>query len=230
MLPIEVAGIYDESDHWLYEEEANFRLLVRWLEQIRGSRLDTYKQGVVVRRVLAHYYPPTETEFEQLWTKGAIVLDTNVLLNLYRYSDASRTEFAAVLQALALRLWIPHQVAFEFHKNRVQVINEQLSAFDSVVRKLSNAREAFEREMNAFRRNEAIDVATLIARHESVSTELIELVNAAKCAHPQLSHNADEDPTAIMVTTLFEDRVGEPFEDGPMKQLCEEGVCVINSL
>lgn len=177
-----------------------------------------------MRRILAHFYPPTQTEFEDLWTNGAIVLDTNVLLNLYRYSDASRIQFAAVLQTLAERLWIPHQIAIEFHKNRIQVIDEQLLAFDSVIKKLSSARDSFDGEMGPFRKNESIDVANLISRHHSMSTELIEMVTAAKSAHILVPHNADEDTTAILVTALFEDRVGEPFEDDRLKKLYEVGV------
>lgn len=179
--------------------------------------------GAVVRRILAHFYPPTPAEFEELWTNGVIVLDTNVLLNLYRYSEASRTEFSAVLEALAERLWIPHQVALEFHKNRLRVIGEQLSAFDSVIRKLSDAGISFEGEMGEFRKNESMDVGTLVSRHKSMSSELIEMVKALKSAHPQVPHNADEDPTAILVTALFDSRVGEPFDADQMKSLYENG-------
>lgn len=181
------------------------------------------ENGVVVRRTFAHFYPPTAAEFERLWAKGAIVLDTNVLLNLYRYSEASRGEFAAVLETLSDRLWIPHQVALEFHKNRLQVIGEQVSAFDAVIKKLSSARDAFEGDMGAYRKNESIDVASLISRHQLMTTELIESVVSAKNAHPQVPYGADEDPTVILVTALFKDRVGEPFDDDRMKSLLEDG-------
>jgi len=181
------------------------------------------KNGVVLRNILGYFYPPTGAEFKHLWARAAIVVDTNVLLNMYRYSVASRTEFAAVLQTLSDRLWIPHQVALEFHKNRLSVIDEQLSAFDSVLKKLSSARDAFAGDMGQFRKNESIDIAKLISHHQVMSNDLIAMVIAAKEAHPRVPQNMDEDMTAILVTSLFDGRVGEPFEEGRMKKLFEDG-------
>ena len=176
-----------------------------------------------MRKTLAHYYPPTAAEFEVLWKHAAIVLDTNVLLDLYRYSEASKNEFAAVLRLLSERLWIPHQVALEFHTNRMQVIDEQLSAFDALVKKLESARGSLESDMNAYSKNESMDIPALVTRHKEMSAELIGMVTAAKSDHPRVPSNIDEDATAMMVTELFEDRVGEPFDETALKQLYEEG-------
>lgn len=35
------------------------------------------------------YYQPTEDEFNKLWSEGLVVLDTNVLLHLYRVPAGS---------------------------------------------------------------------------------------------------------------------------------------------
>jgi hypothetical protein len=68
------------------------------------------------------FYPPTAEELEELWSSGSIILDTNALLNLYRYSSETRTDFLSVLSAVQERLWIPEQVGKEFHANRLGVI------------------------------------------------------------------------------------------------------------
>ncbi|MFE7773306.1 PIN-like domain-containing protein [Streptomyces sp. NPDC057445] len=47
-----------------------------------------------------------------------IVLDTNVLLNLYRYNARTREDTLAVLSRLRARLWVPHQVLTGFRRNR----------------------------------------------------------------------------------------------------------------
>lgn len=78
------------------------------------------------------YYPLTETELERLWTRGAIVLDTNVLLNLYKFRVDAREGMFNVLEAVRDRLWIPHQVALEYHRNRETVIEAQLAVFEKV--------------------------------------------------------------------------------------------------
>ncbi|MFD4759474.1 PIN-like domain-containing protein [Streptomyces sp. NPDC058439] len=49
-----------------------------------------------------------------------VVLDTNVLLNLYRSNARTRQDTLAVLTRLRDRLWVPHQVLTEFWRNREQ--------------------------------------------------------------------------------------------------------------
>ena len=39
------------------------------------------------------YYAPSADEFERLWSEAIIVFDANALLNLFRYSAATRDEW-----------------------------------------------------------------------------------------------------------------------------------------
>lgn len=64
------------------------------------------------------YKTPTEADFRALLTGGIIVPDTNILLNLYRYNEQTRSDFLSVLNALGDRLWVPRQVIVEFWRNR----------------------------------------------------------------------------------------------------------------
>ncbi|HDR7545086.1 PIN-like domain-containing protein [Bacillus sp. CH_442] len=51
-------------------------------------------------------------------------MDTNVLLELYRYSPDTTEHILNVLNSLPKhQLWIPAQVIEEYTKNRVSVIN-----------------------------------------------------------------------------------------------------------
>src|SRR5947208_978041 len=60
------------------------------------------------------YRTPTESDYATLLTSGMIVLDTNVLIDLYRYHKQTRDEFLLVLDNIKERLWFPHQVIKEF--------------------------------------------------------------------------------------------------------------------
>jgi hypothetical protein len=53
---------------------------------------------------------------------GMVVLDTNVLLNLYRYNDKTVDDLLNVASAADNRLFVPHQVVREFWRNRQSVI------------------------------------------------------------------------------------------------------------
>jgi len=60
-----------------------------------------------MRETFRGYYRPTDDEFSQLWEKCVVILDTNVLLNLYRYPSEARDDLLKVFQQISDRLWIP---------------------------------------------------------------------------------------------------------------------------
>ena len=66
-----------------------------------------------------------EEEIKNLWDRAIFIFDTNVLLNLYRYSDDTSKKFLETIVKLETRVWIPYQVGLEFNKNRLKVISEQ---------------------------------------------------------------------------------------------------------
>lgn len=73
-----------------------------------------------------HYLPPSVTDIEAALTTGIVVPDASVLLSSYLYDPVPRDELICVLERLAERIFIPHQVALEFHRKRVEVICERV--------------------------------------------------------------------------------------------------------
>ena len=65
-------------------------------------------------KLFSGYYRPDEDEFRILWESGVFILDTNVLLDLYRYPKELREELVGVLGKLSEQLWLPHQVFLEY--------------------------------------------------------------------------------------------------------------------
>jgi hypothetical protein len=53
---------------------------------------------------------PLKEDFEPVCKTGMVVLDANVLLNLYRSNALTRQGTLIVLTKLRDRLWVPHQV------------------------------------------------------------------------------------------------------------------------
>jgi hypothetical protein len=82
-------------------------------------------------------------------TTGLVVLDTNVLLDAYRFAPTVRTELFAALQGLGDRLWIPHQVAYEFHANRYAVMAECAEEYQRMRAAIGELAEAFQTRTNA---------------------------------------------------------------------------------
>jgi PIN like domain len=89
-----------------------------------------------VKRHFKEWYSPSEEELKQLWLKGTIVLDSNVLLQLYQYAPATLTEFFSVLDKAKERLWLPHQVGVEYHRNRAKSLPQQRFVLERVIKRI----------------------------------------------------------------------------------------------
>ena len=64
------------------------------------------------------YRTPSDEDYQVALREGLLVVDTNVLLNLYRYHPAAREDLIRILAAVGDRLFVPSQVALEFWRNR----------------------------------------------------------------------------------------------------------------
>ena len=76
-----------------------------------------------MRKAIFEYIELTDEEKKALWESATFVFDTNVLLNLYRYTAKTRDRLLQSLEELRDKLWMPHHVAEEFMKDRCKVIS-----------------------------------------------------------------------------------------------------------
>jgi len=78
------------------------------------------------------FYQHGGKDFGELWEKCLFIVDTNVLLNLYRYLEEAKADLLKVLQRISDRLWLPYQAALEYQTNHLIVIAEQNKKFSNV--------------------------------------------------------------------------------------------------
>ncbi|MFE1332648.1 PIN-like domain-containing protein [Streptomyces microflavus] len=64
------------------------------------------------------YKTPTSADYGRLFESALVVVDTNVLINLYRSNERTRLDTFAVLNQLQDQLWVPYQVIAEFWRVR----------------------------------------------------------------------------------------------------------------
>ncbi|MGG0418259.1 PIN-like domain-containing protein [Priestia aryabhattai] len=75
----------------------------------------------------------SEEEFRELWEKAIFVVDTNVLINFYKYTSKESTKsLFDILKKLKEnnRLWIPHQVALEYFFNYESNMYKQTEGYN----------------------------------------------------------------------------------------------------
>jgi len=87
------------------------------------------------------YRTPIDQDYRDVLTRGLVVLDTNTLLNLYRYTPEIRQVFLGVLIKLGDSLWIPAQVIKEFWQRRESAMSDYRTAareFEGKVKSTQN--------------------------------------------------------------------------------------------
>lgn len=64
-----------------------------------------------------------DINFHEMDESILVVLDTNVLLDLYRGSEKLKNELTKSIELIRDNLWMPYQVGFEFNHNRKSIIH-----------------------------------------------------------------------------------------------------------
>lgn len=171
------------------------------------------------------FYPYTEEEYKNIWDKCLFVVDANVLLNLYRYTEDTQKELLQILTNISDRLWIPHQVSLEYLSNRISVILEQIQAFDQITSFLNNSSQKVVKELrDKFKRfqerHPSIELDSITENITQYFNDLIKETKNNKQNHPNL---LSKDHILEKITELFEDKVGEPFTQDELDKLFSEG-------
>jgi PIN like domain len=147
------------------------------------------------------YYQPTEQEFADLWLKCFFTFDANTLLNLYRYSPETSQELLRILSHAKIkdRIWIPHQVGYEFFQNRLTVIAEQRKAYEDVKKELNKPLASFQSR----HRHPFVDDTRL----QNLSTLISDLVTELD-RRRKLLELQQNDPIVHRLFEMFEKKVG----------------------
>jgi hypothetical protein len=96
------------------------------------------------------YYAPEEALIATAMHTGLVAPDTNVMLAAYRIERQAREQLFSAFAELGDRLWIPHQVAFEFHRNRLGVIAGQEAFFEKSRADLDGSISSYLGKLKAF--------------------------------------------------------------------------------
>ena len=166
------------------------------------------------------YYRPTEDEFIQLWNDAIFVLEANILLNMYRYTSKTRKEFIDILEKISDRIWIPNQVALEYHKNRLKVINDQILAYEKIEQSLNDNKNRIKNDLNSYSLHPCIEVKSYITQIEDKFAEIKDELNRDKEKHPNLF---DDDDILKIITALLDGKVGSACPQDVLKKIYTKG-------
>jgi hypothetical protein len=168
-----------------------------------------------VRDLFPGWIPPDEEILDRYWSEATFAVDTSVLLDLYRFSEEAREGLLKALRSFEERLWIPHQVALEFHRNRLAVLLDQREAENNLLRELDQIRLDLDKQLSQLLRGAGRrDLAPLRDAINGGFDSLREKLREAEKEHTKgLGESIRDDPIYEEIVELCTNRVGEPFDE-----------------
>lgn len=166
-----------------------------------------------MRDAIREYLGYTEKEKVDLWKHATFVFDTNVYLNLYRYTAKTREILLASFDNFHERLWMPNHVAREFMKNRCKIIIVTNNQYETMQSKA----------------NDFFDLCKERLHLESDDEEYIEIQNQFKnWLKSEKTKNVavekpDSDPIMEKLLSLYEGKVGNAFSKEDLEEEEKKG-------
>ncbi|WP_285610949.1 PIN-like domain-containing protein [Actinokineospora globicatena] len=172
------------------------------------------------------YRSPTADELRQVLTSGIVVPDTNLLLNLYRYTATARDTLLRALEKLEA-LWVPHQVLTEFWRNRETVLRDPGDAV-KITKSLDAHRDKANTEVRAWANRVHLApgerdalISLLDKGFEQVSERIKEIAHSS--TH-QFHRDTHQDTVLAAVEPILQGRVGPPMTAQAYKVAVTEGL------
>lgn len=155
---------------------------------------------------------PDELDVLELLKRVPIVLDTNVLLEIYSFEEPSRLLALGVLEGLKDQIWIPHQVMREFWRNR----HATVAAIPAPTQPIASVRNELLGIVNGLRpdseRPEDIqEIRGVIESQLSVLSAAIDKARGTPLDIGKILKDTSADPILVRFDEIFLGRIGSSF-------------------
>ena len=161
------------------------------------------------------HFKLNDDQVKEIWANGVFVFDANTLLNMYRYSDTTRDALFSQFERIKERVWLPHQAGVEFFRNRISVIADQKKTYDDMKRELTSIKRQFSTE-----RGHPFISADSAIELEGTITKIEQELDASG---QTIEQRMTQDEVLDRLAKIFDQRLGNEFDEDTMKALFEEG-------
>ncbi|PEC20248.1 PIN domain-containing protein [Bacillus cereus] len=181
---------------------------------------------------MTYIYP--NSDFQKIWDANPlIVMDTNVILNLYRYSPDTTEHILNVLNSFPKhQLWLPSQVIEEYTQNREVVITEAYNKYKAVTteikRIITDTENSLYKQFTRFDKFSFPKVKELSAdTYKAIENMKIASEKYAKEIKHEVEKNRQmliEDKVKVFVEQLIScECVGNPYTMSKLLNIYTEG-------
>lgn len=162
-----------------------------------------------MKEKFSYCFEPKGDDLDKIWKDGILTLDTNVLLDLYRYHENTRDSIVSNLEKFEGDIWLSNQAAFEFFRNRKVVITSSEQTFKDAINETDKLNKHLESIVSQLKGNRIIPNA--IAEELKTSVESAIEVTKSKIRESKDSYPKylESDPILERISELFKDKIGE---------------------
>lgn len=184
-----------------------------------------------MKSVFAEYYPYTKHQKDLIWNNCKIVLDTNVLLNIYGLNNDNRHKFFELLTKAQDKLIMPYQIGQEFYRNRLNRIDEYLKGHNNVKTSILAELKSL---INKIENSNPLPFS-FIRHHDSLNQNLVSIFKETivkvedsfdSVKDQQLSESirkVSTDHILEQVDLLFKEKITESYTDSYLEDLYSLG-------
>lgn len=164
-------------------------------------------------------YNYSESEKKTIFSNCIFIFDTNILLNLYRYTVETRNKMLDIMKIHKDRIWIPYQVGWEFFNNRNNVIEEVKKFPTEINKQITDFKNKIMQKCNEKRHPHfsGKDIeSTIDSFVKKITSKINRLTN-------NLPDYYQEDMILDTLSNLFNGKVGDDFDENTLEKIYNEG-------
>lgn len=161
------------------------------------------------------YSRKSEADIKKIWQEGIIFFDTNVLLNLYRYSKSTRETIIDLIGKFKDKIWLPHQAALEYNKNRYEVIADQEKTYKEFINKIVQ----IQKDLQSTSRPPFLSKSV----HSELNTVFDKVNSEVEDSIKNYCDYLKDDPIYTELSKIFKDRITEAFDEEQLNKILKEG-------
>ncbi len=179
-----------------------------------------------MRKEFKEYYQYSEAEINTIWKNAVFIFDTNILQGLYRMNVKTREDFLKILTKLKQenRIWTPHQVLKEYHRNRRLVIIGLEKNYQDAINTITSLSTLFSEKFkgklkSACENHPLLNTDDVYQKVETSLNSITEEITKIKSTHPKWK----EDDTILKEIEKIFDNFGKKFSEEELKKITQEG-------
>lgn len=166
-----------------------------------------------MKNAIKEYIELNDEEKKELWKNAFFVFDTNIFIRLYSLTNEARDAFFKAIEKLKDRVWMPHQIAEEFMRNRVTIILDNQSKYAQIKK---------ETDEHIIKLSKLFNISENDAECLKQKKQLNDWIDKFY-ENNLLVKQSSEDKILEKILTIFENKTGTAFTSEELKLIEKEG-------